>query len=83
MDIYDLIFEDFQSDPENESKKIMKFCNLPWDKKCLEFHKRKDLISYTASHRQIREPIYKISKDKNKPYKEMLSKHGSKYNWFN
>ena len=81
--IYDLIFEDFQSDPENESKKIMKFCNLPWDKKCLEFHKRKDLISYTASHSQIRKPIYKISKDKNKPYKGMLSKHGSKYNWFN
>ena len=81
--VYDLTFEDFQREPESESKKIMKFCDLPWDKKCLEFHKRKDLISYTASHRQIRKPIYKISKDKNKPYKAMLSEHGRKYNWFN
>ena len=23
------------------------------------------------------------SKDKNKPYKTILNKHGSKYNWFN
>ncbi len=81
--IYDLIFEDFQSNPEIESKKIMKFCELPWDKKCLEFYKRKDLISYTASHKQIRKPIYKISENKNKPYKEILNKYGSKFNWFN
>ena len=26
---------------------------------------------------------YKISKDKNKPYKKMLNKLGTKYNWFN
>tara|TARA_B100000029_G_C17572994_1_gene957277 strand:+ start:749 stop:2404 length:1656 start_codon:yes stop_codon:yes gene_type:complete len=81
--IYDLEFESFQNNPENESKKLMEFCELPWDKKCLEFHKRKDIISYTASHRQIRKPIYKVSEDKNKPYKEMLSKYGSKYNWYN
>ena len=61
----------------------MKFCELPWNKKCLEFYKRKDLISYTASHKQIRKPIYKISKDKNKPYKEILNKYGRKFNWFN
>ncbi len=81
--IYDLIFEDFQNNPEIETKKIMKFCELPWNKKCLEFYKRKDLISYTASHKQIRKPIYKISKDKNKPYKEILNKYGRKFNWFN
>ena len=39
----------------------MKFCELPWDKKCLEFYKRKDLISKTASNVQIREAIYKHS----------------------
>ena len=80
--IYDLKFENFQNDPENESKKLMKFCNLPWNKKCLQFYKRKDIISYTASHRQIRNPIYKESVDKHKPYKDLLSRYGNKYNWF-
>ena len=75
-------FENFQNDPENESKKLMKFCNLPWNKKCLEFYKRKDIVSYTASHRQIRNPIYKDSIDKYQPYKSLLNKYGNKYNWF-
>ena len=39
----------------------MNFCELPWNKKCLEFYKRKDLISKTASNVQIREAIYKHS----------------------
>ena len=80
--IYDLDLESLQNDPENESKKLMKFCELPWDKKCLEFYKRKDLISYTASQRQIRKAIYKESSDKNKPYFELLKKYGKNYTWF-
>jgi len=80
--IYDLQFENFQNDPENESKKLMQFCNLSWNKKCLEFYKRKDIVSYTASHRQIRNPIYKDSIDKYQPYKGLLNRYGNKYNWF-
>ena len=52
----------------------MQFCELPWDKKCLEFYKRKDLISKTASNIQIRESIYKHSIDKYLPYKKLLSR---------
>ena len=80
--IYDLQFENFQNDPENESQKLMQFCNLSWNKKCLEFYKRKDIVSYTASHRQIRNPIYKDSIDKYQPYKGLLNRYGNKYNWF-
>ena len=50
----------------------MKFCELPWDKKCLEFYKRKDMISKTASNVQIREAIYRHSLDKYLPYKYVL-----------
>ena len=70
-------------DPEAESKKLMKFCDLPWDKKCLEFYKRKDLISKTASNIQIREAIYKHSKEKYAPYKKFLDEYGRAYAWFN
>ena len=81
--IYDLQYEKFVNDPENEAKKLMKFCGLPWDIKCLEFYKRKDLISKTASNFQIRKAIYKDSINKYLPYKQFLSKYGNKYSWFN
>jgi len=59
--IYDLDYQDFVNNPEPESKKLLKFCNLPWDKKCLEFYKRKDIFSKTASKYQIQNAIYKDS----------------------
>ena len=80
--IYDLEFENLVNNPLEESKKLMKFCELPWDKKCLEFYKRKDLISKTASNVQIRKPIYKHSFNKYLPYKKFLNKYGEKYPWF-
>jgi len=80
--IYDVQIEEFVNNPENESKKLMKFCELPWSKKCLEFYKRKDLTSRTASNVQIRKPIYKHSENKYLPYKQFLNVYGEKYNWF-
>ena len=80
--IYELQYEKFVNDPENESKKLFEFCDLPWDKKCLEFYKRKDLISSTASNIQIRKPIYKDSISKYLPYKQFLYKYRNKYSWF-
>ena len=81
--IYELEFEKFVNNPEEESKKLMKFCELPWDKKCLEFYKRKNLISKTASNVQVRKAIYKHSSNKYAPYKKLLEKYGKKYTWYN
>ena len=52
--IYELQYEDLVGDPGSESKKLMKFCEIPWNKKCLEYYKRKDMVSHTASTMQIR-----------------------------
>ena len=81
--LYQLDFDKLVDSPEEESKKLMKFCQLPWDKKCLEFYKRKDLISKTASNVQIRGEIYKHSLEKYLPYKSFLNKYKKKYSWFN
>tara|TARA_B100001123_G_scaffold410956_1_gene506646 strand:+ start:167 stop:1834 length:1668 start_codon:yes stop_codon:yes gene_type:complete len=81
--IYELQLENFVQNPEIESKKLMEFCNLPWDKKCLEFYKRKDLTSKTASNIQIRKAIYKDSDQKYLRYKQFLDEYGKKYKWFN
>ena len=80
--IYELNLEELSLDPEKESKKLMKFCEMPWDKKCLEYYKRKDLFSKTASNIQIRSAIYKHSLEKYLPYKEFLTQYGQKYSWF-
>jgi Tfp pilus assembly protein PilF len=80
--IYDLKLENLVNNPEKESKKLMKFCNLPWDKKCLEFYKRKDLLSKTTSNIQIRKAINKSSITKYLPYKQFLIKYADRYDWF-
>jgi len=80
--IYELQFEELANNSEKESKKLMSFCELPWDKKCLEFYKRKDLVSKTASNVQIRGAVYKHTNEKYLPYKKLLNKYGEKYSWF-
>jgi len=81
--IYDLELEKFVKNPEEESKKLMQYCEIKWDKKCLEFYKRKDLISRTASNVQIRKPIYKKSSNNDDSYKYFFEEYGKKYSWFN
>ena len=73
--IYDLNYEKFIDNPETESKKLMEYCNLPWDKKCLEFYKRKDIVSDTASDVQIRKAINKNSLNKYLPYTPFVLKY--------
>ena len=80
--IYSLEYEKLVNEPEIESKKLMEYCELPWDKKCLEFYKRKDFISKTASNIQIRQAIYKHSVTKYLPYKKFLNKYAKNYSWF-
>ena len=72
--IYDLNYEKFINSPETESKKLMEYCNLPWNKRCLEFYKRKDIVSDTASDVQIRKAVHKYSLDKYLPYEPFILK---------
>jgi len=80
--IYDLEYEKFINNPEEESKKLFVFCDLPWDKKCLEFYKREDVISKTASKFQIKRPIYQGSGEQYVHYRKFLNKFEKKYDWF-
>jgi hypothetical protein len=73
--IYDLNYEKFINNPETESKKLMEYCGLPWDKKCLEFYKRKDIVSNTASDVQIRKAVHKHSLNQYLPYRPFILKH--------
>ena len=80
--IYELELEQLSNEPVLESKKLMQYCNLPWSEKCLEFHKRSDLISRTTSNLQVRKAVYKHSTIKDNPYQPFLNKYKKKYDWF-
>ena len=71
-DIFVLDNEELVADQEGISKKIIKFCNLDWEKECLNFHKTKRQVR-TASIEQVRQPINNKSIGAWKNYKEYLS----------
>ena len=37
--IYDMSYEKLTTHQESESKKLIKYCGLDWNKNCLEFYK--------------------------------------------
>jgi len=73
--------ESLIKDPTNSSKSLFNFCDLEWDPKCLEFYKRDDLISKTASNVQVRSKIFNTDTKKNIPYKEFFQPYTNKYAW--
>ena len=58
--IYEAKYEKIIDNPRYEIKEMIKFCELPWEDDCLEFHKNKTPIK-TMSTAQARQPIYKSS----------------------
>ena len=69
--IYDISYEKLVENQEPESRKLLDFCNLDWDKNCLTFYKNKRGI-VTASFAQARKPIYKNSVKSWQKYKSEL-----------
>ena len=79
--IMDIDLENFTKESEAIGQKIYKFCDLEWNKKYLEFYKRKDLYSKTISFNQIRKKISMYDTKKYKPYDNLLDKYKNKYKW--
>ena len=51
-------YEDVVADLETQVKRILKYCGLPFEDACLNFHKTKRAVK-TPSSEQVRQPIYK------------------------
>ena len=69
--IYDINYEKLTENKENEIKKLLKFCELKWEKGCLNFNKKGPPIK-TVSITQARKPIYKTSVNLHEKYKDYL-----------
>ena len=69
--VHDIHYEDVVSNPENEIRKLLEYCQLDWDDNCLEFYKTDRQVK-TASAAQVRRPIYSDSIAKWKQYETQL-----------
>jgi len=79
--IHIIELEELTREPLKLSKNLFSFCNLEWDKKCLEFYKRDDLVTKTASNQQVRNKIFNNNPKKYEAYKQFLSTYSNKYEW--
>jgi tetratricopeptide (TPR) repeat protein len=69
--IFDARYEELVEDFENQAKRIIAHCGLPWDDRCLAFHETRRPIR-TASATQVRQPIYKSAVGRWRVYEEHL-----------
>lgn len=58
--ILSVTYEDLVHSPEREVARLLEFLELPWDDRCLDFHKNERSIT-TFSRQQVRQPIYSSS----------------------
>ncbi|MCH9695409.1 MAG: sulfotransferase [Gammaproteobacteria bacterium] len=59
--VLDVQYENVVDDLETEVRRILEYCDLPWDDACLRFWET-DRAVKTASSEQVRKPIYASSK---------------------
>ena len=69
--ILDVRYEDVVADLEGQARRIVSYCGLPWDDRCLSFHKT-DRPVQTASVTQVRQPIYSSAVGRWRLYEEHL-----------
>lgn len=70
--ILDVRYEDVVGDLEGQVRRILDFCNLPFEEDCLRFHETERAVK-TASSEQVRQPIYSSSVNLWRNYESHLS----------
>jgi len=74
--IYDMSYENLTINQEKETQKLLQYCELEWDKNCLNFHNNKRAVKTTSTF-QVRKRIYQGSSEawkKHKAYLKPLTK---------
>jgi tetratricopeptide (TPR) repeat protein len=60
-------YEGLIADFDAEARRIVAFCGLTWDSACLRFHQARRTVR-TASHLQVRQPLYNTSIGRAQPF---------------
>ncbi len=70
--IHDCDYESLVSNPEEQIRALLAYCELDWDDHCLSFYDTRRTVN-TASIAQVRRPIYKNSVSRWRNYEKYLS----------
>lgn len=55
--VLEVVYEDLVANQEQVSRRLVDFCGLEWDERCLKFYESRRTVQ-TASKLQVRQPIY-------------------------
>ena len=69
--IYELNYETMTNDQEGASRKLVEYCGLEWDDRCMSFHQTERTVR-TFSALQVRQPMYRTSVERWKRYEKHL-----------
>lgn len=69
--VLDVQYEEVVADLETQVKRLLDYCELPFEQACMDFHQTERAVK-TASSEQVRQPIYSSSVDLWKNYEENL-----------
>jgi hypothetical protein len=69
--VHRVFYERMVEDTETEVRRLLAFCDLPFEDACLRFHETERAVS-TASSEQVRRPVYKEAVDQWRNYERWL-----------
>jgi tetratricopeptide (TPR) repeat protein len=69
--VFELDYEELTADQEAVSRRLVEFCGLEWDDRCLRFHETRRPVR-TASTLQVRRPMYRDAVGRWKRYEAHL-----------
>ena len=65
-------YETLTADPETTTRKLLAFCDLPWDQACLSPEKNRRIVN-TPSAWQVRQPVYRSSVERWRRFEPWLA----------
>ncbi len=71
LPILEVYYEKLVDDIEMQTQRVLEFLGLPMEEACLSFHERKREVK-TASHAQVRRPLYRSSVGRYQHYQEQI-----------
>ena len=72
LPMLDVTYETLVARPEQGIRSLLAFLDLPFDAACVDFH-RIDRIATTASHAQVRRPVYTDSVQRHRRHSDRLA----------
>jgi tetratricopeptide (TPR) repeat protein len=69
--VLEVHYEDVVADTETQVRRLLEYCELPWNDSCLRFYES-DRAVKTASSEQVRQPIYASAKHRWRNYEQHL-----------